>query len=227
MRTNSGKLQVRNAANNALGELEAAAITINGFSARRVGILSYCTGTQDTSQGWFDDFDGKWVYLSLDSIRTIGNASSGAAIAAAWAQTLFEHIWTQYSNTDAPILDSSGNASTRGATATADFTANKRLTFPDFRGRVLLAAGTGSSLTARSKGAKGGAETHTLSTSEMPSHNHDYHANLFAINASAGSTYGIFGGSINLGTASTGGGGAHNNMQPWQTEHLIISAGIR
>lgn len=203
-------------------------------SARRVGFVQVYTGTQDTSQGWFDDFDGKWVYLSLDLIRTIGNASSGAAIAAAWTETLFSHFWNQYDNTRCPILNSSGGASTRGANAAADYAANKRLTMPDYRGRVILTAGTGSTLTARTKGAQGGAETHTLSTPEIPPHSHTSVDNLLKYIGTGGNGdyvapgVELIGTGINVAiTNNTGGGEAHNNMPPWAAEHLIVSAGAR
>jgi microcystin-dependent protein len=99
---------------------------------------------------------------------------------------------------------------------------------PDCRGRVLGAIGTGTGLTARSAGTLLGAETHTLTASEMPSHTHTSNA--------VGGTLGLFtqdgqntqsggldttNGEPNLMQSpaaltinSTGGGGAHNNMQP-------------
>jgi microcystin-dependent protein len=43
---------------------------------------------------------------------------------------------------------------------------------PDCRGRVLGTIGNGSGLTSRSLGALAGAETHTMTVNEMPSHSH-------------------------------------------------------
>lgn len=43
---------------------------------------------------------------------------------------------------------------------------------PDMRGRAGIGLGQGSALTNRVLGATGGAETHTLSGAEMPSHRH-------------------------------------------------------
>jgi microcystin-dependent protein len=43
---------------------------------------------------------------------------------------------------------------------------------PDLRGRVVVAVGNGDGLSTRTLGQKGGAETHTLSVDEMPSHAH-------------------------------------------------------
>lgn len=50
-----------------------------------------------------------------------------------------------------------------------------RTTFglPDLRGRLPMHAGTGLGLTPRSIGAKGGAETVTLKSDEVPGHSHD------------------------------------------------------
>jgi microcystin-dependent protein len=99
---------------------------------------------------------------------------------------------------------------------------------PDTRGRVLGSIGTGAGLTARTLGASVGAETHTLTTSEMPSHTHGNNSvsgslGLMTSNgantASAGldTTVGepnLYASPVAITINSAGGGGAHNNMQP-------------
>lgn len=140
------------------------------------------------------------------------------------------------------------------AIGTAFGVGNGSTTFniPDARGRVLGAIGSGTGLTPRSLGDTVGAETHTLTTGEMPSHNHGVtdpghnhtitdpgHAHSYTNNAydanpavsatttdvadntdvgqtTGSSTTGV---TINTNTTgitinNTGGGGAHNNMQP-------------
>jgi hypothetical protein len=64
---------------------------------------------------------------------TIGNVGSGATRANADTQALFTLWWTDFTNAQAPILTSSGAASTRGASAAADWLAGKRLTVFDVR----------------------------------------------------------------------------------------------
>ena len=72
---------------------------------------------------------------------TIGSAASSATNASADYSALFTVLWDNWTNTDLPILDSAGAASTRGANAAADFAANKRLPLPDLRGIFVRGSG--------------------------------------------------------------------------------------
>ncbi len=151
---------------------------------------------------------------------TIGDASSGAtARANSDTETLYCLLWNSLSNAQAPV--SSG----RGATAAADFAAHKTITIPDARGRAVIGSGTGSGFTARTHGATGGAETHTLSTSEMPAHTHNLPVRYpFAAGGSSpqlpySDSYSVY---TYKDTSSSGGSGAHNNMQPWLALSYII-----
>ena len=51
---------------------------------------------------------------------------------------------------------------------------DEHFNLPDMRGRVALGYGSGIGLTVRNMGDDGGEETHTLTTAEMPTHNHGY-----------------------------------------------------
>lgn len=67
---------------------------------------------------------------------TIGDASSGATRANADTANLFALIWA-LDATNFPITDSVGGASTRGASAAADFALHKRLPLPDLRAEFI------------------------------------------------------------------------------------------
>lgn len=119
---------------------------------------------------------------------------NGQAISRTTYAALFTLIGTAFGN---------GNGSTT-------------FTLPDFRGRVFGAIGQGSGLTNRALGAKVGAETHTLTENEMPSHNHSV-SNSEIDSTDSGTRFqntSSTSGSISMSTNNAGGGQAHNNMQP-------------
>jgi len=109
---------------------------------------------------------------------------------------------------------------------------------PDLQGRVPLGVGSGSGLSTYNAGDNGGEETHALSTAESPSHSHadtgHTHTEGIAIPAvgaaivgvpipSAVPGVGVTGiGFANLG--NTGGGGSHNNLQPYLALNFLIVA---
>ena len=95
---------------------------------------------------------------------------------------------------------------------------------PDIRSRVPIAAGTGSGLASYAVGATGGAEDVTLSTSEIPSHQHG----IFTTNSLA-----VAPGELPVKvpaliavdtTDLTGGGNAHENRQPYIALNFAIVA---
>lgn len=186
-------------------------------------------------------------WLLLDG-KTIGSASSGGTSRAnADTSALFTLLWTDWDNTVLPIQDSSGSPTTRGASAAADFAANKRMPLPDHRERV--AAGwdnladvsrLSSPVAGDTIGSSGGSQSHTLITGELPAHTHG--AGTYAADTAGAHTHmtgeGVLSGggsgtamrsnsnsvvssssgdhthTISGSSASTGGDGAHNNVQP-------------
>ena len=110
--------------------------------------------------------------------NTIGNAVSGASeLASPICQNLFQWLW----NAD-PTLAVSG---ARGATALADWNANKTIALPDFRGRApfgidgmgapasgRLAAGSFATGSPGALGSTGGTGAETLASTQLPSHVH-------------------------------------------------------
>lgn len=107
---------------------------------------------------------------------------------------------------------------------------------PDMRGRVAVGSGTGTGLTARTLGTTGGAETHMLTTDEMPSHSHSTNADgsttarLVTVTGNNTASDGLdttsgepdLYSNTTLSISYTGGGQAHNNMQPFIVFNYLI-----
>jgi microcystin-dependent protein len=101
---------------------------------------------------------------------------------------------------------------------------------PDLRGRAPIGAGTGAGLTARTVGGKGGEEAHILVVAEMPSHNHTVRKTVQAfqngpVNARMLGESQTYQNEISWDSeyiTPVGGGGTHNNMQPFAVVNYLI-----
>jgi len=185
--------------------------------------------------------DSGWLLMNDG---TIGDGSSGAGYANVLAVNLFTLIWNNVTNTYAPTYDSSGTPVARGLSAAADWAAHRRISLTLQLGRAIIIAGAGAGLTARTLGQTLGEETHLLTTPEIPAHNHSASVtdpgHTHSMGPFSGGA-GVGGGAANavpnngggLSTASnvtgisvttgnTGGGGAHNNMQPSAAWNIMI-----
>lgn len=172
----------------------------------------------------------------MASGRTIGSAASGGTERAnADTEDLYVLLWDSMTDTEAPV---SGG---RGASAAADFAANKTLQLPDFRDRSFLGKGDmGGSSAARvtsavtglntaTLGAGGGVQAHTLTAAEsgLPSHAH-----TVAASAGGGGATPCISANIDVNIAPTafasssvGGSGAssaHINLHPVLVTNVII-----
>ncbi len=120
--------------------------------------------------------------------RTLGSAASSATERAnADTSDLYAYIWNNTANGQCPV------ATGRGATAVADFAANKAITLPDWRAVAPIGfddmGNTAASLLGSAPVVTGsgilagsilGANTHTLLTAEIPTHTHSFSATTSA-----------------------------------------------
>jgi len=109
---------------------------------------------------------------------------------------------------------------------------------PDLQGRAPIMAGSGTGLSSYNVGDAGGAETHTLTVTETPSHAHadtgHTHAEGTSLPALGAALVGIpipaaipavgVTGIGFAGISNTGGGGSHNNIQPYLAINYLIVA---
>jgi microcystin-dependent protein len=113
-----------------------------------------------------------------------------------------------------------------------------RTTFalPDLRGRIPIHVGAGPGLSGRSWGQKGGQESVTLTTQQLPSHQHTQRGTdseatsadpTDGLAAKAQNiTYNSTGSPVDMNAASsgnTGGSQPHNNMQPYLCVNFVIA----
>lgn len=114
-----------------------------------------------------------------------------------------------------------------------------RTTFglPDMRGRIPIHTGSGPGLTPRIMGAKGGAETETLTVNHLPPHHHIWQGYSGAaegqtpidasVAAPATDLYDTDGGSLDNMRAgmvgATGGSQPHANLMPTLCVNFIIA----
>lgn len=138
-------------------------------------VLGYETGDVI----WRPTAGTKTGFVRLNG-RTIGNPASGALERANNdTLNLFTYLWNGLTNTEAPV---SGG---RGASASADFAANKTLTLPSGRLASLMGlADMGNSTVAIDPaatvpgagivpGSSIGAQVHTVTLAQSPVHDHD------------------------------------------------------
>lgn len=189
-----GYIKVRIVDSNGVQVFNQDNIPVTGFSSGGGG-----GGTIDPTTvlqtGWLVPIYGTGIVSGFvrANARTIGNASSGATERAnADTSALFVFLY----NADTNLAVSGG----RGASAAADYAANKTIALPDFRGRALAglddmgnsAAGrlTASyfGTTATVLGAAGGSESKVVAQANLPAVNFVVAAGQ-TISAASANTY--------------------------------------
>lgn len=161
--------------------------------------------------------------------RTIGSAASGATeFADPTAQALFLALW------DNTLFTVSGG---RGASAAADWGANKTITLPDSRlcaligsdgmgntATNLFAALTFSAGNAATVGSKVGTATHTLTTAQLASHSHSGSTDTAGLHQHTGVTDSQ-GDHSHGGSTDVGGFHAHNVGVNAATSVVFVAGG--
>lgn len=139
------------------------------ISASFAGVPGLLPTTGDAKLTLKTAADPGWIIINDG---TIGNASSNATTRAnADTSALFTLCWN---NTTLQVKDSTGNNVARGASASADFSANRQIQLPLALGRSLVGAGAGAGLTARALGSSFGAETQAIAQANIPVYDLNY-----------------------------------------------------
>jgi len=162
--------------------------------------------TGDSKLTWKTSADTGWIILNDG---TIGSASSGATTRAnADTADLYTLFWTVCSNANCAV---SGG---RGASAAADFAANKTLATPKVLSRVVGISGSGSGLTSRTLGSVTGSETETPTIAKTASHTHTMSGNGFRQFVGSGGSNGTNAGSNENANAAVtmNNAGSGNNL---------------
>ena len=221
----------------ALSSSSNSALTVYSATARTsvpFRLVGYILNTQATAGTWVTTASQIQLYPVLSPSATpTGMVSSyagstapagwllcdGSAVSRSTYTTLFQTLGTTYG---------SGDGSTT-------------FNLPSLNGRVPVGAGTYTDPTlgsvTRTLAASSGEASHTLITGEMPSHNHtdSGHSHLITHNQTALGSAALTPSASGTGTQTTeavstgfaniqntGGGGSHNNMQPYLVLNYIV-----
>jgi len=150
------------------------------------------------------------LYPKTDKVITLGGSGAGYV------------VWILCDGTSYNIADYADLYSVIG---TSFGSGTGTFFVPNFVGRTAIGAGLIPGTTdTRSIGYQGGSGTHTLTIPEMPSHTHNILARFDGGGGSGGGDLNEDFYPRDASTQSTGGGSAHNNMQPYLTYNYYIRA---
>jgi hypothetical protein len=196
-----------------------------GFSYTGVNVSSGLFSTGDAKLTLKTTADSGWIMMDDGTFGNLGSGSSNRSNSD--TQNLFNLLYNNISDDDAPLYSSAGAATTRAAqgTAATAFTNNCRMALTKQLGRAIAIAGSGAGLTARTLGHFDGAETHAQSGAELANHYHTAFGYNYmyttSVNAEAGSSQwglAIFG----PNTEASGGSAPASIMSPRSYWNVMI-----
>lgn len=155
-----------------------------------------------------------WVNANAETFRMVKCMPVGAVIYGGWSSApdgFLDCDGSSYNTADYPELFAAIGYVWGGV--------GSNFNVPDLRDRVAVGVSPTIPL-----GTTGGAKTHTLLASEIPSHNHSIPGTLTTLNEiPVGTTPVLTPNVVSSVTGNTGGGGAHNNMQPYAGLRAVIA----
>ena len=160
---------------------------------------------------------------NMNEIKQVVNANAPAGVISMYAGSTAPSGWLIC---DGRAVSRTTYSRLFSAIGTTYGAGNGSTTFnlPNFKGRVPVGLDT-SQTEFNSLGKTGGEKKHTLTINEMPEHNHGLPGRLVNTDGSGivRELSGQDNANNNSSSYNTGGGQAHNNLQPYITVNYIIS----
>lgn len=167
--------------------------------------------------GWDGSLEVPTKNAVYDKIETLSGAPTGSLMQFAGSSAP-----TGYLLCDGSAVSRSAYSALFALISTTYGAGDGSTTFnvPDLKGRVAVGYDSGQT-EFDTLGETGGANTHTLTTGEIPSHDHSTGSGMEVLNTPGTSTYATLTDGAGA-SGTTGGGGAHNNLQPYITLNYIV-----
>lgn len=201
---------IRTAGGTSQGQITTTLLPPTATSFKDTGLAAsgYSAATSNPGgEAYFTNYTGIVVPFAGSTAPTNWLLCDGSAVSRTTFASLFALVGTTYG---------AGDGSTT-------------FNVPDLRGRTVHGVGSvgSNSQPTLALASTGGEQNHTLTSTEMPSHQHRQAASISSTgnnNVASGGVNGTIDslGSTTVNTQLTGGGGAHNTMAPYIALNYII-----